>query len=324
MDVYARFIALLSLGAMLLVLTPGRCRAEPPQVLRGPPARAFQAAFSPHGQRLGVAYDDGGFQIWDVSAAKVLVVRAVAHGGHCRSIAWEADGGAIWTTGDEGTLKRWNAESAEQLGATVSIEKPYRLVVAPVAGVLAIASRDGAIHLLPLPKPQQRGEMLRGHGGPVRDLALSPDGRRLASAGHDRVLKVWDIEARTCLQSIEAAGGGRMFAVAFSPDGEQAAMAGDGGRIHLCDIQTGKVRTDWQAHDREIRSLSFSRDGRTLASAGEDVEVRLWETAGGKLRKALPGNDSKAYCVCFSPTADVVAVGRADGSVELWRDVATR
>jgi WD40 repeat protein len=292
-------------------------------ILYGPATRVFAVAYASDGNSLAVAYEDGSFRVWDLTTSTAVVTRPDAHESHCRSIAWGGDGATLWTTGDEGSIKCWKSKTGDPVGDAIRNEKPYRLVECPAANALAVASRDAGIHLFSLVNAKAEPRRLAGHEGPVRDLSLSADGLRLASVGHDHMLRIWNLKTGECLHTVTGAGDGRLFAVAFDSAGQWVAFAGDGGRIELFDLKAGKSASNWKAHDREIRSLSFSRDGKYLASAGEDVEARIWNAVGGTLLQALPGQKVKAYTVAFSPTENSVAVGRADGRVELWRNVAT-
>src|ERR671911_492357 len=92
--------------------------------------------------------------------------------------------------------------------------------------------------------PPPRGALLRfgtlrlRHEGAVTSLAYSPDGKLLASCGHDRTARIWDAATGRRLVSVEAHRG-RMNAVAFSPDGKRIATAGQDRTVRVWDAATG-------------------------------------------------------------------------------------
>src|SRR6185437_13423477 len=128
---------------------------------------------------------------------------------------------------------------------------------------------------------------LRGHGGPVRALAISSDGSQAVSGSFDTSAIRWSLE-RNVAEQVMRFHDGAVNAVAWLKDGR---IATGGADAHIAiwtpgNPEPGKVL---DGHGGPIAALAVSPDGTMLASASWDHTVRLWPLAGGTPR-VLEGN----------------------------------
>jgi WD40 repeat protein len=121
-----------------------------------------------------------------------------------------------------------------------------------------------------------------GHEGNIHAAAFSPDSRRLATCGLDRLVRVWQIDDGTC--QVLRGHTDDVYAVAFHPDGTRLASAGHDRAVWLWDLVRGEEVARLQGHTKLVFSLAFSPDGATLASGSIDNTVRLWDTVPLKAR----------------------------------------
>ncbi len=170
----------------------------------------------------------------------------------------------------------------------------------------------------------------------VAALAVSPDGKKLASASHsldpEKMGRVtlWNLATGKRILQIERPGW-RPRAVAFAPEGNSLATAAEDGSLQLWGARTGKEHLRIPAHQKTAYSVLFSPDGKTLVSTGADETIRLWDSVSGReLRKVEMGTYKTLIRVAISPDGKTLAGiafwyppgGGVEKHVVLW-DVGT-
>jgi RNA polymerase sigma factor (sigma-70 family) len=159
------------------------------------------------------------------------------------------------------------------------------------------------------------------HGGAVRAVVFSPDGKTLASAGEDGVIRVWEAPTGKELRHFDVGFQGHL---AFSPDGKTLAAAARDNFVALWDLGTGKKLRQFRGPDQYFGCLAFSPDGQTLAAATGSHRVVLWEVAGGQVLRRLTGHADAVLALAFAPDGKALASAgsQKDGTARLW-DPAT-
>jgi WD40 repeat protein len=133
----------------------------------------------------------------------------------------------------------------------------------------------------------RRGRLLRRMGDPaeqVMAVAISPDGRRMASGGTrdtSSAVRLWNSETGEQVWS-QADHSADILALAFTPDGSMLATASADGSVKLRDPKTGEVLRELDGHEAGATSLSFTGDGALLAAGAANGTAHLWEVATGK------------------------------------------
>src|SRR5260370_3353889 len=156
---------------------------------------------------------------------------------------------------------------------------------------------------------------LRGHGGPIRALAVSADGMTVLSGSFDTSAIRWSLRynlAEQVLRLHESA----VNAVAIRNDGGAVT----GGADALLGMWTpGKRVPDaiLRGHEGPIVALAVSPDGGTLASASWDRTVRLWPLAGGP-PIVLKGHQQNVNGVAFAPDGTAVVSVDYDAGARIW------
>ena len=174
-----------------------------------------------------------------------------------------------------------------------------------------------------LTAPVSAFERHTAHGGPVKGLALSPDGRWLVSTSFDYTAVLWsvrDFSERRTLVGHEAA----VNAAAFSPDGRYLVTAGDDRTLRvwrLDDLLNGSQAPRprvLNGHTAKVVHLAFSADGRWLASSSWDHTVGIWSVPGFDHQAFLSAHDGPVHAAQFSSDGRSLYSAGADGRICLW------
>src|SRR5262245_26055726 len=315
--------------------------------LTGHSSAVHAVAFHPEGRRLASGSADGVIRLWDVPGPADKGPRRTPtsagvlkeHAGQVWALAWAETG--LFSAGADGRVLFWRLRPgggrAEELFKLK--RQALALAVTPDGELLAAAGDadpdedEPVIHLF-RPLTDRKAGTLRGHTGlAVYDLSFAGDGRRLASAGRDGTVRVWDVSAlqeRAIFRPEKDprppdAGLRAIRGVTFGPDGLSVVSAGQDGAVRLWGFAGQReevVELDVRA---PLAAAAMSADGRVLVAAEKVLSrVKVWhlgDPAAGidpAPTHVLRGLNHPAQAVAVNDDGSLVVAATPDG-VYVWR-----
>ena len=297
---------------------------QPPRLTHGEIPRASRGevreiAFSPRGDYMAAAGDNGFLQVWGVNESSETpftelppLCRPVPgvpqspaqclQTGSVRSLAFNHDGSLLAAGGDEGVVWVWDVHGSPtprhefgQDGNAV-----WAIAFHPTRDLVATGGDTSLIALWDLSVANGPCAVLRGHDERVRSVAFTPDGETLVSGSQDETVRLWDVEPL--------------------PMGEECETRRGAADVNPLAVLGGSE--EW------VRAVAVSPQGATLASTSAGGKVRLWDLGElGTERKILSGHTNWVTSLAFGPgevgengaAPPVLASGSTDGTVRLWR-----
>jgi len=233
-------------------------------------------------------------------------------------VAATPDGSSIIAINDYGIV-RFSSADGRETGSARMEHRPTAVAVTADAGSAITLDTYGGVTFWSLAADGFGTPQRSGNVGQSSSLAISRDGRYLATASFDKVLTIWDIPARKEIARVTMPE--PMRSVAFSPSGQLLAAGSAQNSFTLWDLENGKGRTykipkvDAKS---DVSGIAFSPDGKRLATSHMDSSITLWDAVTQQEIRNFFVSRSSSWTVRFSPDGGLFATATQGGGIHLW------
>lgn len=292
----------------------------------------WSVAFSPDGRQLVSGGVDNTVQVWNSETWQPAGSPLTGHQGDVKSVTFGADAGTVISGSLDETVRVWRLGTDEpavaNTTAPVDAVEPMAFIDDASASSRRIVSgARGAIRAWDAITGQPVGDVPPLNAGSISSLALSSDGRRIASGMKDGSIQLWDATSGRPLRPPISAASDAITSLAMSATGERVVAVGQDGSMSVWASDSGQpVGRRIQLPRDEISSLGLSADGNHIVCGTHEGEVQVWETSTGTPITAAVigdiGDDSRftdVVAVAFSPDGTrVVSAGAGDDTIRQW------
>lgn len=300
--------------------------------LSGHSDRVLALAFGKDSQTLASASIDKSIILWDLAKGQPKHTLN-AHKNRVSSLAYSGDGKKLVSVDGLGSLIVWDAESAKKEKEIAGAEQVAVRIAVSADGTSACTAgmetdertgvHVGRIHCWDLAAGKEARAPIV-HSGNVLALALSPDGKSIASGGQDCVIRLWDLQTGKEKSKWVGHYGG-VTALAFSKDGTTLVSGSYDAKVKVWNAAHSSGPDVVQAHADWVQCLALNKKNTLLASGSRDGKVKLWNPADGKEIANLGTQPGAVTALAFSHHRDktfLAAATRDDknkGAIQVWQ-----
>lgn len=258
-------------------------------------------------------------------------VELTNHAAKVPTVAFSQDGRYLATGCEDSNIRLWDGTSGEHLELWKGDKERVFALAFDHTGRLVSGGEDGVVRIWPavepfLPtQPPRLAQLLNGHQGRVRAVAVTHDGLQIASGGEDGTIRIWDSTGDSVVTIRRHSN--RIRSIDFDSTGGRIVSVADDQTIRLWDVASGLQVHSVIGRTASVKGVALvpphvQPEGNVrplLVSGGEDGHVRVWSAVDGAPVAAIAGHIGPVWTVAVSPDRRFVASGGEDQMVRLWR-----
>jgi dipeptidyl aminopeptidase/acylaminoacyl peptidase len=239
-----------------------------------PRLSASVAAFLPDGRILAIASTQGQMRFWNIVKGEETQppqkLRTVV-----RLLAVAGDGKTVAFTGSDRRIVLWDAKAGKERRSFRSQGNTVSSLLFTPDGQTLLSAGSAGVRLGSVNGREADRDLSDKVGG-VMAMAVSPDGRMVATGGQDGAVRLWEVASG---KQRRAMYGDKAFVrgAAFSADGRLLATGSSNGTVRLWDMATGRRLHTFAGHRGEVVAVAFAGRGSTLVTASHDATALVWD-----------------------------------------------
>ncbi|HEV3416497.1 MAG TPA: c-type cytochrome domain-containing protein, partial [Pirellulales bacterium] len=166
-------------------------------------------------------------------------------------------------------------------------------------------------------------QRLQGHRDSIYAVALSPEGKTIATGSYDQQIKLWNTETGAEIRTL-VGHNGAIHALAFHPQGKLLASASGDRTAKLWDVASGERLETFGQPLADQYTIAFSPDGQQLSAAGVDNRIRVWQISASGKEGTNPilfsrfAHENPIVKLVYSTDGKMLASSSEDGTLKIW------
>lgn len=267
---------------------------------------------------LATASDDGIVRLWNLEP-RLELLALEGHHDQVWDVTFTIDGNHLVTVSDDKAIKFWDAITGKEK-YSINYKASIRELSQDSAGnKLAVSSTDGVVTTWDISmKNRNKIQSVQGNKDRGVGVALSPDGKIIATSLDDNSVMLWNLKSGKPLKTFKGHAG-FVYGLSFNSKGNFLATASDDKTVKIWNINSdNNFRNLPLNHTAPVRTVTFDPDDRLIASAGADGLIKVWNIHNSNELWTLVGHTGEIHKLSFSNNGKRIASAGHDGTVRIW------